>query len=200
MIVVHLDSLEVIHHGVPSPDEAQLPRGVREEIELFIHAVMLPVFSYLNDAPLAIVMGLLGLILERTNVSHLVRTRVGVSILTLLISRAELVKEAAGVQEQDWSEWTRLYDRLFDVTEPILPIIFPGSVNDASDVHVWQFLAAMGAGASPEQQQRLVIGVKERVMETVAMSKTLPAEMAAVRLGHVNLFMRAIGLDVELLG
>lgn len=37
-------------------------------------------------------------------------------------------------------------------------------------------------------------------METVAQSKTLPAEMGAQRLGNVNLFMRAIGLDVELLG
>lgn len=37
-------------------------------------------------------------------------------------------------------------------------------------------------------------------METVTLSKTLPPEMASQRLGNVNLFMRAIGLDVELLG
>lgn len=37
-------------------------------------------------------------------------------------------------------------------------------------------------------------------METVAQSKALPVEMAAERLGHVNLFMHAIGLDVEQLG
>ena len=41
---------------------------------------------------------------------------------------------------------------------------------------------------------------RDRVMETVAYSKTLPADMASQRLGNVNLFMRAIGLDVELLG
>lgn len=37
-------------------------------------------------------------------------------------------------------------------------------------------------------------------METVTYSKTLPVDMGAQRLGNVNLFMRAIGLDVELLG
>jgi DNA topoisomerase 2-associated protein PAT1 len=37
-------------------------------------------------------------------------------------------------------------------------------------------------------------------METVAQSKTLPPDMASQRLNNVNLFMRAIGLDVELLG
>jgi DNA topoisomerase 2-associated protein PAT1 len=37
-------------------------------------------------------------------------------------------------------------------------------------------------------------------METVSYSKTLPADMGSQRLSNVNLFMRAIGLDVELLG
>lgn len=40
---------------------------------------------------------------------------------------------------------------------------------------------------------------RDRVMETVVQSKALPPEMAAQRLANVNLFMRAIGLDVELL-
>lgn len=37
-------------------------------------------------------------------------------------------------------------------------------------------------------------------METVVQSKTLPPEMGAEKLANVNLFMRAIGLDVDLLG
>ena len=60
-------------------------------------------------------------------------------------------------------------------------------------------ITAMGIGANPDQQQRLVLAVKDRVMNTVAIAKTLPAEMSSQRLGNVNLFMRSIGLDVELL-
>ena len=37
-------------------------------------------------------------------------------------------------------------------------------------------------------------------METVHQSRILPAEMSHHRLDNVNLFMRAIGLDVNLLG
>jgi len=37
-------------------------------------------------------------------------------------------------------------------------------------------------------------------METVSQSRALPPDMSSQRLGNVNLFMRAIGLDVELLG
>ncbi len=67
------------------------------------------------------------------------------------------------------------------------------------DIYVWQFLAAIGIGASPDEHERLVLAVKDRVMDTFNLSKTLPADMAKERLDSVNLFMRSIGLDVELL-
>jgi DNA topoisomerase 2-associated protein PAT1 len=92
-----------------------------------------------------------------------------------------------------------VYNQFFDALEPTLPTIFPGTVNTGEDVYVWQFLAAIGIGASPDQQQRLVVAVKDRVMETVALAKTLPPAMSSQRLANVNLFMRSIGLDVELL-
>lgn len=91
------------------------------------------------------------------------------------------------------------FETLFSKLEPSLPYIFPGSINAGIDVYVWQLLAAMGVSASHDQQTRLVLAVKDRVLDTVSMSKTLPPAMAAERLGSVNLFMRAIGLDVELL-
>lgn len=91
------------------------------------------------------------------------------------------------------------YNKFFDAVEPWLPYIFPGTVNSGEDIYVWQFLAAIGVGASPDQQQRLVMAVKDRVMETVNLAKTLPPAMSSQRLANVNLFMRSIGLDVELL-
>lgn len=203
MIVVHLDTLDVVQHGIPVDPAVPLSRPIKEEIELFAHAVMPPLFAYVNEAPLNIVIGLLGLVLERTNIPILVRTKIGLSILTMFVSRAELVKQSTPPSPnaaQDLQQIEQLYNRLFDVIEPILPYIFPGSVKDDEDVYVWQYLAAMGVGASAEQQQRLVLGVKDRVMETVNVCKALPQELSAARLGHVNLFMRAIGLDVELLG
>jgi DNA topoisomerase 2-associated protein PAT1 len=72
-------------------------------------------------------------------------------------------------------------------------------VNTGEDVYVWQLLAAIGVSANPEQQQRLVLAVKDRVLDTVAHAKTLPAAMSIQRLANVNLFMHSIGLDVELL-
>jgi DNA topoisomerase 2-associated protein PAT1 len=200
MIMVHLDSLSVVAHGIATPDDPLSPT-MREEIELFHHTVIPPLISLISDSKLNIIIGLLGLIVDRTNVHAVARSKAGMTILTSLISQAELLKTSAPeLSVTDWENWTELYNRLFDSVEPVLPVLFPTGVNDTDDMYIWQFLAAMGVGASPEQQQRLVIGVKDRVMETVTVSKALPADLAGARLSNVNLFMRAIGLDVELLG
>ena len=53
-----------------------------------------------------------------------------------------------------------MYNRIFDTLESNLGQIFPPSINSAEDMYVWQFLAALGVGATPEQQQRLVVAVK----------------------------------------
>tara|TARA_R110002003_G_scaffold96_4_gene7390 strand:- start:22653 stop:23411 length:759 start_codon:yes stop_codon:yes gene_type:complete len=200
MIVVHLDGLSVVSQAIAGPEEPLNP-AVREEVELFSATVLPPLFAHMSDAPLNIIIGLLGLILDRTNLHVVARSKIGLSLLTILISRAELLKQSAPETESaDWEQWNILYNRLFDMVEPVLPVIFPGSINETDDMYIWQYLAAMGVGASPEQQQRLVLGVKDRVMETVTVSKALPPDMASARLANVNLFMRAIGLDVELLG
>ena len=217
MIVLHLDILDVVRLGQLQPGETQLPAASREAIDLFSAVVTPSLFSYVSEAPLYNIMGLLGLILERVNVQAIARTRVGLSILTMFTSRATLVKDGGGTDDAEWQQWQLLYNRLFDVLEPSLGSSFPGSVNTGEDVYVWQFLAAIGSGASPEQQQRLVLAVKlvlfsaplrsslityarDRVMETLMQSKTLPPDMASQRRSDVNLFMRAIGLDVDLLG
>lgn len=200
MIVVHLDMLDVIRLACLQRDETQLSRSVRDEIELFSQALMPSLFSYVNDAALGIVIGLVGLVVDRINMHAIIRTKIGLGLLTMFISRAELIKQGANVDDSDLDQWNTLYNQFFDVLEPQLAFIFPGPINTGDATYVWQFLAAVGIGASPEQQQRLVIAVKDSVMETVLHAKTLPDEIANARLGNVNLFMRAIGLDVDLLG
>ncbi|KAL4788706.1 topoisomerase II-associated protein PAT1 [Aspergillus varians] len=199
MIVVHLDSLDVVRRAHPVPGEIQPSVAVREAIDLFSQAVMPSLLGYVSEAPFNIIIGLLGLVITQTHVQFIARTRIGLGILTMLLSRAEIVKEAGQASEGDWQQWVEKFNVLFDTLEPTFGDIFPSSISTGDDMYVWQFLAATGIGASPEQQQRLVIAVKDRVMETVTHSKTLPADMASQRLGNVNLFMRAIGLDVDLL-
>lgn len=160
MIIIHLNVLDVIRLSEPHPSETKPLNVAREEVELFSQAVMPSLFAYVNDAPMSIVIGLLGLILDHVNTSAVVLTKVGLDILTMLISRAELVKQGESPKDEEWNTWLQLYNRFFNTIEPVLANIFPGSINAGQDEYVWRFLAASGIGASPDQQQRLVIAVK----------------------------------------
>jgi DNA topoisomerase 2-associated protein PAT1 len=104
MIVVHLDQLDVVRQAQLLSGENQLNAGIRENVELFSLAVMPSLFGYLSEAELDIVTGVLGLILT-LNVDVVARTRIGVSMLTMILSRAELIKQAGSVDEQAWEQW-----------------------------------------------------------------------------------------------
>lgn len=201
LVIIHLDILDVIRDAYPPADNSPLPARVKEEVELFNMTVIPPLFAFMGEANLSIIIGLLGLVLDRTHVQAIARTKIGVRVLTTLLARAETFRSQLEGSD-DWRQWHDLYSRLFDALEPVLPYLFPTDTNISAsdDRHIWTFLASMAVLASPDQQQRLVLGVKDRVMETVGVSKTLPEEMGKRRLADVNVFMVAIGLDVGLLG
>ena len=162
IIFLHLDLLDVVRLGQYPPGATQLPVRAREAIDLFSGAVLPALFAFVSEAPLFNVIGLLGLVLDRVNVQQISRTRVGLSVLTMLTSRATLIRDAPGgvADEAEWQQWTHSYEKLFDTLEPVLPSIFPMPINSGEDTYIWQFLASMGSGASPDQQSRLVIAVK----------------------------------------
>ncbi|KAK4222273.1 topoisomerase II-associated protein PAT1 [Podospora fimiseda] len=199
LVVVNLDNLDVIRNAQVTPAAFQLNAAMRETVDLFSNAVMSVLFTFLNELELDLVTGILGLVCTR-NVDVIAKSRIGATLLTMILSRAEIIKQQNnGSNEQAWHDWESTYTRFFNLIEHTLPHMFPGPVTSDEDVYVWQLLAALGIGAGPDQQQRLVLAVKDRVMDTVALSKTLPPDLGAQRLQNVNLFMRSIGLDVELL-
>jgi len=205
MIVLNLDSLDVVLNALASP----LPARAKDDIEQFNVSVLPCLYTHINEAPLAITLGLLGLILDRCDMRTITRTKVGIMILTMLVSRAEALREQQSQatssltpdQQNEWRQYTSLYTTLFTVLEPLLPHIFPNTNPTSSeDTYVWQFLASVGVAANAEQQQRLVLGVKDRVMSAVGAARTLPkGGEQERRLGEVNLFMAALGLDVDML-
>lgn len=105
MIVVHLDQLDVVRQALLLPGEIQLSAAVRDQVETFSLSVMPPLFAFLNEAELSIVAAVLGIICGRVNVDLIARTRVGVSMLTMILSRAELIKQGGSIGEQEWEQW-----------------------------------------------------------------------------------------------
>ena len=160
MIMVHLDVLDVIRLAQPQSNKSQPSSMALEQVDLFLQAVMPSLFAFVSEAQLAIVIGLLGLVIERANLQIVTRTRVGLEVLTMLLSRAAIVKATENPDDQTWDQWLNTYNHFFDLIEPQLANIFPAAVSAGQDQYIWQFLAATGSGANPEQQQRLVLAVK----------------------------------------
>jgi len=160
IIMIQLDTLDVIRSNQPQFAASQSAITAREQVDLFLQTVMPSLFSYVTEAPLHIIIGLVEIIIERLNIHAIMRTQVGLEMLTMLLSQAEIIRKAENTNEQEWEQWLGIYNRLFDLVEPMLADTFPGPVSAGQDVYVWQFLATMGTGANPEQQQRLVLAVK----------------------------------------
>lgn len=160
MIVVHLDSLDVVKNGIYGPDETQLPSAHREDIEVFSTNILPPLMGYMYEAPMSIVVGLLTLALDRINIRMISMTKIGLQFLTMFLSRAELLKQSGQVQEDYVLEWQAQFDRLFDTLDGCWNNCFPPNGKFVDDQYVWQFLASMAVGASMLQQQKLVAAVK----------------------------------------
>ena len=78
---------------------------MRENIELFSVVVMPSLFQYFNETDLDIVDGVLDLINEKLHIESIAKTRIGASMLTLILSRAELLKQAGGGTPEQWTKW-----------------------------------------------------------------------------------------------
>ncbi|CCJ30535.1 unnamed protein product [Pneumocystis jirovecii] len=75
--------------------------------------------------------------------------------------------------------------------------VFPPSLSFSDEIYPWQFMAACAISSTIEQQHILVTEVREKVLDNVISSKSLPPDIAAIKLGNVNLFLHALGLDIE---
>lgn len=104
LILVNLDSLDVVRNAQVTPETMQLNAAMRENVELFSGAVMSTLFNILNELDLDLVAGMLGLVCTR-NVDVIAKSRIGASMLTMILSRAEIIKHGGGGSEQAWRSW-----------------------------------------------------------------------------------------------
>ena len=90
------------------------------------------------------IIGLLVILIEHNNVSFVSTTKIGLSILTTLLSRAELIIGEGSISATDLSEWSSCYDELFTSLESRIAAIFPPNPEDVDDGssgenYIWQF-------------------------------------------------------------
>jgi DNA topoisomerase 2-associated protein PAT1 len=175
----------VIYPGtvVANVDEAKKQQFVNfDDVELFMNATAPPLLAFIAEAPLRIVDGLLHLLLDKNDILAVAQTKPGLAFLTMLLSRAEILKQGGGSLQglapptpEEIGRWQELYSNLFNTLQgryltifPSLYYLVPLNPNTpmmqlslaVDDMYVWQFLAAMAVGASMDQQHILVTEVR----------------------------------------
>ncbi|KAJ3020018.1 hypothetical protein HKX48_001433 [Thoreauomyces humboldtii] len=178
-------------------------QNIADDVELFMSNVVPTIVSIIMEVPLFVVNACMRIILERHNMVWLAQSKPGLALLTMFLSRAEMIKQGAGgpgfqVADQELGMWTEIYNFLFASLHKHFASLFPssaaGNVNAAltGDIYVWQFLAALAVGATTvEHQTVLLTEVRDKVLETARRTDD------AKSLANVDLFLNALGLGIN---
>jgi len=222
LLVACFNQLDVVIKAplLDSLDDTRERQEVDHQTQTFLGSVLQSILPVVAKASLRLISGLLGLLLDRSDIVAVTQTRPGLALLTLFLSRVEVIKqtiasatEISGLPTPEEAEqWQLMLDHLFQLIAPYLLQLFPSTrlapilsslpshftpPIDIVDQPVWQFLAALALHASTEQQQKLVATLREKVLENVlSPNKGLPGddEEQEARLANVNLFLHALGL------
>ena len=157
MIIAHLQQLDVISQGHYPANSPSLPPSTQESIETFLSSVIPPIVPLIETSHLGILIGLMGILLDRNSLPFIATTKIGLAFLTLLLSRSQIIFNGdAPVEETEMEEWKGTFDKFFTEMQGHWGSIFPPSGAWGDDVYIWQFLASVAVGAGMEQQHILV--------------------------------------------
>ncbi|ANB11105.1 Pat1p [Sugiyamaella lignohabitans] len=198
-IVAHIESLDVVKDG-DYGSSGTLSAKTRESIELFSQTVLPPLVHLVSESSYDVVIGLLEIMLNSSNMVHVSSTKIGLAFLTVLISRAELISqeesEAAtpsAAATRDLANWQATFNTLFTKVQGHLSSIFPPRNVDNS--YVWHFLASLALAAKLEHQRIIVDEVREMIFGTMNEAKALPVELGVSKIANLNLFLNVMGLN-----
>lgn len=190
-IMAHLDALDVVKNGVYVDGQDLKPRD-RESIELFSQTVLPPLVRLISESSYDVVVGLFEILLKSSQIVHVACTKVGLAFLTVLISRAELIKQNEDAADRD-DNWQNTFNNLFNSIHGHLSSMFPP--RNVDDSYVWHFLASLALAAKLEHQRIMVDEVRDKIFGTMAEAKALPVELGSAKIANLNLFLNVMGLN-----
>jgi len=128
----------------------------------------------------------------------LVGSRPGLVLLCLLMSRLEILKgesEDHDLGQEASDVANSVYDQ---VAERLDQLVFPGSQDSKYDedqeYYGWQFAALLAINVDSERKRMLVMELRDRIMTVISSSNANEDEGV---LGNLNVFLGALGLDVN---
>ncbi|CCF59024.1 hypothetical protein KAFR_0F04290 [Kazachstania africana CBS 2517] len=180
----------------PTPSESQL-----KQIDLFQTVFLKIIVSFLsNNSNFIEIMGLLLHLIKNNNVSFISTSKIGLNLITVLISRAALIRQDSNrsniLSSPEISTWNEIYDKLFTSLESKLSLIFPPKeytnkiisiTNDPQflqddtelnlcyydQAYIWQFLASLALSGKLNHQRIIIDEVRDEIFGTITLAESL---------------------------
>ncbi|KZT10098.1 uncharacterized protein LAESUDRAFT_722251 [Laetiporus sulphureus 93-53] len=203
-------------------EESEERAEVDAQTQAFLVNVIQSILPTVARTDLHLVSGLFELLISGNTAVAVTRTKPGLALLTLFLSRVEVIKqnmatatdlaELPSLEETEY--WEELFNQFFNALASHFLALFPSyrisaisgvslaSIpnTDILDQPTWQFLASMALHCSPEQHHILVTILRDTILENVATATkgwVADEEERRTRLANVNIFLRALGLDIS---
>ncbi|KAG7755235.1 hypothetical protein KL947_004423 [Ogataea haglerorum] len=219
-IFANLHNIDVVMKGSYANyvnENYEIPKTEKSKIELFQMTVMKTLVLFVSESDFQQVLRFVALIVEggSNNVLFLSTTKIGLSLITILVSRLELIKQeySTGLSPQDLAKWQTIYDHLFQALEGRLATIFPpylsnddsrkvrNSESKSDDSYIWQFLASLSLAGLLSHQRIIVDEIRNEIFGSMAVSKALKdsgdLQGAEKHLSNLNLFLNVMGLKAS---
>ncbi|EGW35675.1 uncharacterized protein SPAPADRAFT_58881 [Spathaspora passalidarum NRRL Y-27907] len=209
LIMSNLENLAVIKHGsYTTYANKRVPENIAHLVDSYSMTFSKVLMNAVLDFKFNEIIGLLVILIEHNNVSFVSTTKIGLSILTTLLSRAELIIGEGTISATDLSEWSSCYDELFTSLESRIAAIFPPHPEDVDDGssrenYVWQFLATLSLGGKLSHQRIIVDEVRDEIFGVMARAKDIdPADVANLYkkqnlLNNLNMYLVVMGLVAD---
>lgn len=209
LIMSNLENLSVIKNGsyTTYPDK-KVPESILKLVEAYTFSFNKVLMNAVQDFKFSEIIGLLVILIEHNNVSFVSTTKIGLTILTTLLSRAELIKGEGTISATDLSEWSSCYDELFTSLESRIAAIFPPHPDDVDDGslrenYVWQFLATLSLGGKLNHQRIIVDEVRDEIFGVMNRAKAISnSDLQNILkkqnlLNNLNMYLVVMGLVAD---
>lgn len=182
----------------PEPTESQL-----KQIDVFQTVFLKIIVSFLSSSSNFIeIMGLLLHLIKNNNVSFISTSKIGLNLITVLISRAALIRQDTNrsnlLSSPEISTWNEIYDKLFTALESKLAAVFPpkeyiekvatvsqnGNQNNSTSqyydqAYIWQFLASLALSGKLNHQRIIIDEVRDQIFGTINEAEQLKEQAKA---------------------
>lgn len=214
-LFLNLQNIDVIRKGSYKNYENsnyETPDDIIKKIDLFQMTILKCLVLYLSEANFSYVLTWLNTLVSSKSILFLTTTKIGLSLITVLISRLELVKQefSKSLNAQELSQWQYVYDQMFQCLEGRLTSCFPPYISHdenrkvtnkeskGDDSYVWQFLASLSLAGQLNHQRIIIDEIRNEIFGIMAVAKELKnngdIESATRYLGNLNLFLNVMGL------